>query len=164
MIAIAKFAGFSAARPDDRHTTASLPVQLGLGLSSLVLVDSDAVLQQRLAYAIRAAMASKDWKAPDLAKALRRDASTVTRWANGESVPNLLMTKPLAEALGVRPELLFDPPPVPDYPLAEYLVQEAIASGVEEGLRRARTRSPRAGAQPAPSRAPRPLADGAGRG
>jgi len=97
-------------------------------------------MRQRLAYALNAAMLAKDWKAPDLAKAIGRDASTISRWANGESVPNLLMTKALAEALEVRPEFLFDPPPVPDYPLSEYLVRRATEAGVEEGTARARRR------------------------
>lgn len=117
-----------------------LPVQLALGLRSLGLVDTDAEMQRRLAYAIRAAMAAKGWKAPDLARVLKRDASTVSRWVNGESVPNLLMTKALAHALDVRAELLYDPPPVPDYPLSEYLVRQEAAAGVEEGIGRARRR------------------------
>lgn len=113
---------------------------MALGLRSLVLVDSDAEMQQRLAYAIRAALAAKDWKPPDLARAIGRDPSTVTRWVNGDTVPNMLMTKAIAEALDVRPELLFDPPPVPDYPISEYLVREATAEAVEEGAARARRR------------------------
>lgn len=122
-----------------------VPVQLALGLRSLGLVDTDAELQRRLAYAIRAAMTAKGWKAPDLARTLKRDASTVSRWVNGESVPNLLMTKALAEALDVRPELLYDPPPVPDYPLSEYLVRQAGAAGVEEGIGQGRRRRRAAG-------------------
>lgn len=91
-------------------------------------------MQQRLAYAIRAAMAVKDWKPPDLARAMKRDPSTTARWADGTSVPSLLVLKQLAEVLGVRPEFLYDPPPIPDYPLSEYLVREATATGVEEGI------------------------------
>jgi transcriptional regulator with XRE-family HTH domain len=113
---------------------------LALGLRSLALVDTDAEMRRRLAYALNAAMLAKGWKSPDLAKAIGRDASTVSRWANGDSVPNLLMTKALAEALEVRPEFLFDPPPVPDYPLSEYLIRQATESGLDEGIRRARRR------------------------
>ena len=113
-------------------------VQLSLGLRSLALVDSDAEMRRRFAYALRAAMAAKDWKVPDLARALGRDPGTVDRWANGRAVPNLFHVKAIAEALGVRPELLYDPPPVPDYPLSEYLVQQEAAVGVSEGLQRAR--------------------------
>lgn len=119
-----------------RGGDASLSVQLGLGLRSLMLMDTDAEMQRRLAYAVSAAMAAKGWKAPDLAKVLKRDPSTVARWATGESVPNLLMTKQLAAALDVRPEFLFDPPPVPDYPLSEFLVRRETAAGVEEGIAR----------------------------
>lgn len=124
---------------------ATLPVQLALGLRSLALVDGDAEMQRRLAYAIRAAMTAKGWKPPDLARALNRDPSTVTRWVNGESVPNLLMTKPLADALEVRPEFLLDPPPVPEYPLSEYLVREAGAQAVAEGVQQGRRRRRAAG-------------------
>jgi transcriptional regulator with XRE-family HTH domain len=122
------------------HEAAPLPVQLAFGLRSLVLMDGDTEMQRRLAYAIRAAMTAKSWKAPDLARAINRDPSTVTRWVNGDSVPNLLMVKVLAVALDVRPEFLFDPPPVPDYPLSEYLVHEAGHSAVAEGEARARRR------------------------
>lgn len=83
-------------------------------------------------------MAVKGWKVPDLAKAMGREPGTVDRWANGKSVPNIFQVQPLAAALGVKPELIFDPPRVPDYPLSEYLVREAAAAGVEEGLRRPR--------------------------
>jgi transcriptional regulator with XRE-family HTH domain len=115
-------------------------------------VDTDAEMQRRLAFAIRAALAAKGWKPPDLAKAIHRDASTVTRWAKGESVPNMLMTKALADALGVRPAFLYDPPAVPDYPLADYLVEETIAEGLEEGRRRARQpRAAEAPSEPQPS-------------
>ncbi len=131
---------------------ATLPVQLGLGLRSLSLVDSDAEMQQRLAYAIRAALAAKGWKPPDLARAIGVDASTTTRWADGISVPNLLMVGPMSKALGVKPEFLFNPPPVPNYPLSEYLVRQAAAEGVEEGIRRSqrqpRQRSARAAPEP----------------
>lgn len=121
-------------------TPAEVPVQLAFGLRSLGLVDADAEMQRRLAYAIRAALAAKGWKPPDLARELNRDPSTINRWVNGESVPNLFMVKALATALGVKPELLYDPPPVPDYPLSEYLVREAASAGVEQGLRQGRRR------------------------
>jgi transcriptional regulator with XRE-family HTH domain len=103
-------------------------------------VDSDAEMRRRFAYALRAAMTAKDWKVPDLARALGRDPGTVDRWANGKAVPNLFHVKAIAEALGVRPELLYDPPPVPAYPLSDYLVQHEAAEGVQEGLERARRR------------------------
>jgi transcriptional regulator with XRE-family HTH domain len=91
---------------------------------TLRAVVSDAEMKDRLGYAIRAAMAAHVPKLtpPELAKLVKRDPSTVLKWADGESVPNLLMTLPLANALGVKPELLYDPPPVPPYPLAEYVL------------------------------------------
>lgn len=139
-MAIPNLRGIGAAQRPEVHDAVVVPVQLALGLRSLGLVDTDAEMQRRLAYAIRAALARKGWKPPDLARAINRDASTVTRWADGKSVPNLLMVKAIAEALEVKPEFLYDPPPVPEYPLSEYLVREAAAEGVEEGIAQARRR------------------------
>jgi hypothetical protein len=56
---------------------------------------------------------------------------------DSRGVPTLLMTKPLAKALGVAPEFLLDPPAVPDYRPSEYLVRQARAEGLEEGVWRA---------------------------
>lgn len=143
-----KFGGFTEAEARASNLIAALPVQLGLGLRSLALVDPDAELQRRFAYALNAAMASKGWKAPDLARAINRDPSTVDRWANGRAVPNIFTIKPISDALGVRPEFLYDPPPVPDYPLSDYLVQQATQLGVAEQVaaaRRVRRRTNNAG-------------------
>jgi len=101
-------------------------------------------MRRRFAFALRAAMAAKGWKAPDLAREIHRDPSTVSRWVDEKGLPNILVTKDLAAALGVRPELLFDPPAVPDYPLSEYLVRGEVAAGLEEGIER--DRQPLAGA------------------
>lgn len=137
--------GTFAGRVPLRTAAELVPVQLAFGLRSLGLVDEDMELRRRLAYAISAAMAAKSWKAPDLAREIKRDPSTVARWADGTSVPNLFMVKALAKALDVRPEFLFDPPPVPDYPLSEYLVHDATAQGAEEGSVQARRRQRRGG-------------------
>lgn len=147
-------------------STAPVPVQLALGLRSLVLVDEDAEMRRRFAYALNAAMSVKGWKAPDLAREIHRDASTVTRWAKGESIPSLFLVKPIAAALSVRPEFLFDPPAVPEYPLTDYLIAAAVTSGVEEGRRRARARSmseDRDPPAPSPGRRPRGAAAAGGR-
>lgn len=112
---------------------------MALGLRSLRLVDTDDEMKERLAFAIRVALLQKRWKPPDLARALGRDPSTVTRWADGTSVPNLLMIEPLAKALGVEPKYLYHPEEIPtDYPLS--LVRQATPAAVEEGARRARSR------------------------
>ena len=132
-----KFAGTSAAVPHPYARVATVPVQLALGLRSLTLVDDDAELRSRFAYALRSAMARKGWKPSDLADAIRRDESTVSRWTTEKSVPNIFVIKALAEALEVRPDLLFDPPPLPEYPLADYLIDRAVIAGVVEGRRRA---------------------------
>ena len=59
-------------------------------------------------------------------------------------MPDILTTKELAKALGVKPEFLFDPPAVPPYPFDEYLVSEATAAGTEEGIQKSRRRPRRA--------------------
>jgi transcriptional regulator with XRE-family HTH domain len=98
-------------------------------------VVSDAEMRQRLGFALRVALADKGWKPPDLARVIKVDPSTVTRWAAGESVPNLFMVKALSEALGVPPAYIYDPEAVPDYPISlEGLIRRATAEGMEEGL------------------------------
>jgi transcriptional regulator with XRE-family HTH domain len=142
------------------------------GCVAFAIVDTDTEMRARFAYivaylrrhgnraiALNSAMGRKGWKAPDLAKAIHRDASTVSRWVNGEGVPNLFMVKPIADALEVRAELLFDPPPIPEYPLERYLV-DAGESGAEEGRRRATTAQPSSAPGTRP-RTPAPRARGA---
>lgn len=109
---------------------------------SLHVVTDDKDAGTRLAYAIREAMRAADLTPPKLAAKLTVDPKTVNRWINGETVPNALTIRPLADALGVSPMLFVDPPPVPEYPLAEYLVRQATQDGLEEGLRRARPSPP----------------------
>lgn len=118
-----------------------MAVQLSLGLRSLQSVENDAEKQRRLAFAITAALTEKGWGHADLARALGISKATAGRWAKGDTVPNLLWAKPLADALEVRPELLMEPPPVPvtDYPLSEYLVRRAT----EQGAADAEARAPR---------------------
>lgn len=140
VIASPKLSGTFAAEPQSYARVASVPVQLALGLRSLVLVDNEAEMRRRFAYALRAALSQKGWSGPQLADALHVDASTVSRWVGEKSVPSILWTKRLAEKLSVRPEFLFDPPPVPEYPLSEYLIREATDGAVDEGVRRARRR------------------------
>lgn len=132
VIASTKFARTFALTPQPGGQAAPIPVQLAFGLRSLTLVDDDAEMQRRFAFALRAAMAQKGWKAPDLARAIKRDASTVSRWLDEKSLPNILVTKQLSAALGVRPEFLFDPPQVPEYPLHDYLIPQAdVDRGVD---------------------------------
>lgn len=79
---------------------------------------------------------------PKLAAKMGVAPKTVNRWINGEAVPSALSIRPLADALGVSPMLFVDPPAVPEYPLAEYLVRSTTAEGVEEGIQRARRPNP----------------------
>jgi len=83
----------------------------------------------------------------------KRSKETIARWARGDTVPSALDVGPLAEALGVKAELLVYPPAVPSYPMAEYLVAGAVVIGGREGEaedRRTRERE----ARPAPSLSP----------
>src|SRR5688572_7618888 len=80
-------------------------------------VANDAEQRERFAYALREAMRASGLTPPKLAAKLDVAAKTVNRWVNAESLPNVMMVLPLAEALGVRPELIFNPPERPTYPL-----------------------------------------------
>lgn len=99
------------------------------------MVD-DMERKERLAYAIRAAMAHRKLSAPDLAELIGRHPVTVGRWVRGETAPSALDVGPLAMALGVHATMFIDPPAIPEYPLAQFLIEEAVSEGVEEGLRR----------------------------
>jgi transcriptional regulator with XRE-family HTH domain len=98
--------------------------------------------QRRLARAIQEAMDAAKLTPPKLAAKLGVAPKTVNRWVNGEAVPSALSIRPLADALGVSPMLFVDPPPVPEYPLEEYLVRRTGSEAIEEGLRRARGSAP----------------------
>lgn len=105
---------------------------------SVHAVADETEAQRRLARAIQEAMDAAKLTPPKLAAKLGVAPKTVNRWVNGEAVPSALSIRPLADALGVSPMLFVDPPPVPEYPLAEYLVRQATSEGVEEGIQRAR--------------------------
>lgn len=107
------------------------------GARTVTAVGDDKEAQRRLARAIKEAMEAAELTPPKLAAKLDVAPKTVNRWVNGEAVPSALSIRPLADALGVSPMLFVDPPPVPEYPLAEYLVRQATQEGVEEGLQRA---------------------------
>lgn len=123
---------------------------------------ADDVRKDRLAFAIDAAMAVRGLEDDDLAKLVDRSPTTVGRWRRGDTVPNALEIVPLAHALGVDPAFLLDPPPRPTYPIAEYLVGEAVREGLELGIRRASGRVARQPARPKPppSGRRRPPGDG----
>lgn len=127
-------------------------------------VMTDAERRDRLAFAIKTAMGRRT--AQDIAALMEppKSKETVARWARGETVPSALDVAPLAAALGVRVELLVDPPALPTYPLEDYLVDTAN-SGVQEGLRRDRQRLRREALDTlVPSPEPRPRGSRAVRG
>jgi transcriptional regulator with XRE-family HTH domain len=91
---------------------------------------TDKARRERLSFAIRAAMGERT--AQQIADRMdpKRSKETIARWARGETVPSALDVGPLAAALGVRPELLVNPPDLPAYPLAQYLVPDSVAAGL----------------------------------
>lgn len=91
----------------------------------------------RLSYALQYAMDRKKLSPPQLARLIGKAPSTINRWLAGTSAPSLLDLVPLADALGVDPRLFVDPPPIPEYPIEQYLVRESVEAGIEEGTRRA---------------------------
>jgi hypothetical protein len=116
---------------------------------------TDVERKDRLAFAIRAAMGKRS--AQEIADAMtpRKSKETVARWARGSTIPSALDIGPLARALGVRSELLVDPPAMPSYPLSEYLVDEAVAVGQVQGrglARRPREVEVPSGPEPSPRR------------
>lgn len=107
----------------------------------------DVQRKARLAYAIRAARQSRGISPPELGRRVGRSAGTINRWEEGVTVPSLLDLGPLCQALGVDPRLFAELPPVPPNPVAEFLVGEALAEGLEEGRKRASRRRARPEAQ-----------------
>lgn len=97
----------------------------------------DVERKERLAYAIRAAMARRGLTAPMLAELVGRSSVTVGRWVRGDTAPSALDVGPLANALGVRADYLIDPPAIPEYPLEQYLVETAVQAGLRAGVQRA---------------------------
>lgn len=107
---------------------------------TLRIVLSDVERRERLAFAISEAMRRNGQTPPKVAKLVGKSAETVRRWRDGETTPDILDVAPLAEALGVRVDYLVTPPPVPDYPIEEYLVRGAAEDAVTEGIDRAQLR------------------------
>lgn len=116
----------------------TLPVRWPNRDGRMAPVLPDKERRDRLAFAIRAAMGKRT--AQDIANVIepKRSKETIGRWARGNTVPSALDIAPLAQALGVKVDLLIDPPAIPTYPLSEYLVEQAVQAGVERGKRRAR--------------------------
>jgi len=111
--------GASAAylRAGVHHSVAAAP---GDAAAAVVRADDWRERRARLAFAISAAMSEEDLTPATLAARINRSANTVGRWIRGETVPNALELKPLADSLCVRYEFLVDPPAVPLYPLHEF--------------------------------------------
>lgn len=138
--------------------------------TSLAYMLGETEQHARFARALQEAMDARSMSARKLASTLGIDARRVAAWLQGRGLPNLYEATALAQALRVKEDLFKEPPEVPPpppkpyYPIEKYLLGPAVASGVREGLRRARSRAPRAAWQPARSPERRPLADGAGHG
>lgn len=114
---------------------------------------TDAERRDRLAFAIRAAMGKRS--AQDIAAAIRptKSKETIARWARGETVPSALDVGPLATALGVKIDLLVNPPALPNYPLDDYLLE--VADSAAEAAHRRASNGRAAGAPNTPARTPR---------
>lgn len=134
-------------------------------MPSLSLVLSEEERRARLAYWIRDMRFRRGLTPPKLASLIGVGRSTVNKWEQGTQVPSMIWLGPLAAALRVDPRLFADLPAIPPSGAAEYLVEQAVASGTEEGIRRARQApAPEGPGAPAPSPARRPREAGAGRG
>lgn len=147
-----------------RADVATVAGHAGWAVPTLPLVLTEEERKERLAYWINDTISRRRLTPPKVAEKIGVSRSTVTAWAAGRQVPSLIYLGPLAEALGVDPRLFADLPAIPPSAAAQYLV-DAAASGVEEGLRRARSRrGAQAPGMPVPSRARSPRGTEAGRG
>lgn len=131
-------------------------------LPTLAMVLTEEERRARLAYWIRDIRFRRGLTPPKLADLVGVTRSTVNKWESGEQVPSMLWLGPLATALRVDPRLFADLPPIPPNAAADYLVDAAVASGVEEGRRRAA--EPEDPDTPEPSPRPLPRGAAAGRG
>jgi transcriptional regulator with XRE-family HTH domain len=130
-------------------------------LPSLAVVLSEEERKARLAYWIREMRTQRRLTPPRLALLIGVGRSTVNKWEAGAQVPSMIWLGPLSMALRVDPRLFADLPAIPPRGGAEYLVDEAVRSGLEEGRRRARV--PVARVSPAPKPGPRPREAAGGR-
>lgn len=125
--------------PNHDEGQARLPYRRMLGgVNTRAVTNGEMERRQRLAFAIGEAMRQQKLTPPAVAQAIGRSPETIRRWMNAENVPSALDVGPLAAALGVDPSYLVDPPPVPEYPLDEYLVTRTTEEGVQRGLARSR--------------------------
>lgn len=137
-----------------QHAVANYGGRIIPTLPTLALVLDEEERKERLAYWIRDTMDRRRLTPPKVAERIGVSRSTVTAWAAGRAVPSMIYLGPLSAALSVDPRLFADLPAIPPSGAAEYLVAEAVHSGMEEGRRRAR-RGPRAPGTPLPSQQPR---------
>jgi len=110
---------------------------------SLSRVVGESEQRNRFAYALREAMAARRMSGRQLSMKLEVDPRKVARWLDGAALPNLYEAAAIAAALRIDERLFREPPEVPPtppkpyYPIEQYLL-EAVESGVQEGVRRAR--------------------------
>ena len=104
---------------------------------TLALVLTEEERKARLAYWIRDIRFRRGLTPPKLAELVGVSRSTVNKWESGDQVPSMIWLGPIAAALSVDPRLFADLPAIPPNAAADYLVDVAVASGVEEGRRRA---------------------------
>jgi len=108
-------------------------------LPRLAAVLGEEERRARLAYWIRDMRFRRGLTPPKLADLVGVTRSTVNKWESGEQVPSMIWLGPLSTALRVDPRLFADLPPIPPNAAADYLVEDAVESGLEEGRRRAAT-------------------------
>jgi len=119
---------------------------------SLRLMLSEKERVARLAYWLRDVRLRQGMTPPELAERIGASRGTVNKWEAGEQVPSMIWLGPLCAALRVDPRLFADLPPIPPSPASEYIVEQIVAEGIEEGKRRARRpRAAEAPSEPQPS-------------
>lgn len=146
------------------HNVATRDARIYPTLPSLALVLSEEERKSRLAYWIRDMRLQRKLTPPKLAAQIGVGRGTVNKWEKGTQVPSMIWLGPLAVALRVDPRLFADLPPIPPSGAAEYRVEQAVASGAQEGIRRARqSRASEDRPSPVPSTGRPPRGAGAAR-
>lgn len=84
--------------------------------------------RRRFAFAFRYVMQERGIDAAELARRMEKSPNTIARWNRGETLPNVIDIGVMSEILAVDPVLFVNPPPVPEYPLEDYLTDEGKAN------------------------------------
>ena len=93
------------------------------GAFTVPIVQRDADIKARLAFAIRSAREQVGLSRPQLGAMVGVGRGAVLAWEKGDSVPSLLNLGALCDALQVDADLFAHPPEIPENPVARYRLE-----------------------------------------